>query len=125
MKQEFHLEEEKFYTENEFMEDEEDMEEEEEEEEDLTAERGVKKRGGGERRMKMRRVFTITHSRERQRGAASSLVCCQQGAPWLIILPDSYIANIRFCHLFPFFSQRSRGSSDSLQEDPVHLSEGP
>ncbi|XP_016896620.1 coiled-coil domain-containing protein 106b isoform X2 [Cynoglossus semilaevis] len=67
VKQEFHLEEEKFYTENEFMEDEEDMEEEEEEEEDLTAERGVKKRGGGERRMKMRRVFTITHSRERQR----------------------------------------------------------
>ncbi|KAI3358897.1 hypothetical protein L3Q82_015292 [Scortum barcoo] len=46
-------------------------EEEEEEDEDSSAEKGSKKKGrgraGGEPRMKMRRIFRITHGRERQR----------------------------------------------------------
>ncbi|KAK7899309.1 hypothetical protein WMY93_020162 [Mugilogobius chulae] len=61
---EYHLEEEKFYTEDEF------VEEAEEEEEDLSLEKGSKKSRGrtsGEPRMKMRRIFRITHGRERQR----------------------------------------------------------
>ncbi|XP_055012872.1 coiled-coil domain-containing protein 106-like [Boleophthalmus pectinirostris] len=64
VKQEYHLEEEKFYTEDEF------VEEAEEEEEDSSVEKGSKKsrgRGSGEPRMKMRRIFRITHGRERQR----------------------------------------------------------
>ncbi|XP_071399454.1 coiled-coil domain-containing protein 106-like [Centroberyx affinis] len=67
VKQEFHLEEDKFYTEDEYVE-----EEEEEEDEDSSVEKGSKKKGrggraGGEPRMKMRRIFRITHGRERQR----------------------------------------------------------
>ncbi|KAJ0003665.1 hypothetical protein NQD34_008763 [Periophthalmus magnuspinnatus] len=64
VKQEYHLEEEKFYTEDEF------VEEAEEEEEDSSVEKGSKKSRGresGEPRMKMRRIFRITHGRERQR----------------------------------------------------------
>ncbi|KAL3043525.1 hypothetical protein OYC64_003397 [Pagothenia borchgrevinki] len=68
VKQEFHLDEDKFYTEDEFVEEE---EEEEEEEEDSSVEKGSKKKGrgraNGEPRMKMRRIFRITHGRERQR----------------------------------------------------------
>ncbi|XP_061597616.1 coiled-coil domain-containing protein 106-like [Cololabis saira] len=75
VKQEFHLEEAKFYTEDEYVEEEEEEEEveegEEEEGEDSSVEKGSKKKGrgraGGEPRMKMRRIFRITHGRERQR----------------------------------------------------------
>ncbi|KAM7384789.1 hypothetical protein PAMA_011916 [Pampus argenteus] len=67
VKQEFHLEEDKYYTEDEYLEE----EEEEEEEEDSSVETGSKKKGKGrakgEPRMKMRRIFRITHGRERQR----------------------------------------------------------
>ncbi|XP_072303346.1 coiled-coil domain-containing protein 106b [Eucyclogobius newberryi] len=68
VKQEYHLEEERgeFYTEDEFVEE----AEEEEEEEDSSVEQGSKKsrgRASGEPRMKMRRIFRITHGRERQR----------------------------------------------------------
>ncbi|XP_077600250.1 coiled-coil domain-containing protein 106-like isoform X1 [Stigmatopora nigra] len=65
VKQEFHVEEEKYYTDEEFLEEE---EEEDEEEEDSSAD--VKKKGRGrtgEPRMKMRRIYRITHGRERQR----------------------------------------------------------
>ncbi|XP_041867643.1 coiled-coil domain-containing protein 106-like [Melanotaenia boesemani] len=69
VKQEFHLEEDKYYTEDEYMEEEED--ENEDDDEDSAVEKGSKKkgrgRGGGEPRMKMRRIFRITHGRERQR----------------------------------------------------------
>ncbi|XP_029299295.1 coiled-coil domain-containing protein 106b [Cottoperca gobio] len=69
VKQEFHLEEDKYYTEDEYVEEEE--EEEEEEEDDSSVEKGSKKKGrgraAGEPRMKMRRIFRITHGRERQR----------------------------------------------------------
>ncbi|KAM9385871.1 coiled-coil domain-containing protein 106-like [Pholidichthys leucotaenia] len=69
VKQEFHVEEDKYYTEDEYMEGEE--EEEEAEEADSSAEKGLKKKGRGrvkgEPRTKMRRIFRITHSRERQR----------------------------------------------------------
>ncbi|XP_060916096.1 coiled-coil domain-containing protein 106-like isoform X2 [Labrus mixtus] len=68
VKQEYHLEEDKYYTEDEYMEEE---EEEEEEDEDSSLEKGSKKKGrgraSGEPRMKMRRIFRITHGRERQR----------------------------------------------------------
>ncbi|XP_041663948.1 coiled-coil domain-containing protein 106-like isoform X2 [Cheilinus undulatus] len=67
VKQEFHLEEDKYYTEDEYVEE----EEEEEEYEDSSLEKGSKKKGrvraNGEPRMKMRRIFRITHGRERQR----------------------------------------------------------
>nr|XP_020471063.1 coiled-coil domain-containing protein 106-like [Monopterus albus] len=67
VKQEFHLEEDKYYTEDEYLEE----EEEEDEDEDSSVEKGSKKksrgRAGGEPRMKMRRIFRITHGRERQR----------------------------------------------------------
>uniref|UniRef100_A0A3P8RVZ6 Coiled-coil domain containing 106b n=1 Tax=Amphiprion percula TaxID=161767 RepID=A0A3P8RVZ6_AMPPE len=67
MKEEYHLEEEKYFTDDEYVEE----EEEEEEDEDSSAEKGSKKKGrgraNGEPRMKMRRIFRITHSRERQR----------------------------------------------------------
>ncbi|XP_061615287.1 coiled-coil domain-containing protein 106-like isoform X2 [Phyllopteryx taeniolatus] len=69
VKQEFHLEEEKFYTDDEFLEEQEE-EEEEEEEEDSSLEAGTKKKGrgrAGEPRMKKMRIFRITHGRERQR----------------------------------------------------------
>ncbi|CAJ1083096.1 coiled-coil domain-containing protein 106-like [Xyrichtys novacula] len=66
VKQEFHLEEDKYYTEDEYVE-----EEEEEEDVDSSVEKGSKKKGrgraNGEPRMKMRRIFRITHGRERQR----------------------------------------------------------
>ncbi|XP_034456848.1 coiled-coil domain-containing protein 106-like isoform X1 [Hippoglossus hippoglossus] len=66
VKQEFHVEEEKYYTDDEFVEEEEEEEDEDEEE---AVEKGSKKkgRGRGEPRMKMRRIFRITHGRERQR----------------------------------------------------------
>ncbi|XP_035477125.1 coiled-coil domain-containing protein 106-like isoform X2 [Scophthalmus maximus] len=65
VKQEYHLEEDKYYTEDEYVEE----EEEEEEEEDSSLEKGSKKKGraNGEPRLKMRRIFRITHGRERQR----------------------------------------------------------
>ncbi|KAG7500696.1 hypothetical protein JOB18_026870 [Solea senegalensis] len=67
VKQEFHVEEEKYYTEDEYLEE----EEEDDEDEDEVAEKGTKKknrgRGSAEPRMKMRRIFRITHGRERQR----------------------------------------------------------
>lgn len=70
VKQEFHLEEDKYYTEEEFVEEE--GEEEVEDDADSTVESGSKKksrgRGTGEPKMKMRRIFRITHGRERQRG---------------------------------------------------------
>ncbi|XP_031732376.1 coiled-coil domain-containing protein 106-like isoform X2 [Anarrhichthys ocellatus] len=70
VKQEFHLEEDKYYTEDEYVEEEEE-EDEEEEDEDSSVEKGSKKKGrgraNGEPRMKMRRIFRITHGRERQR----------------------------------------------------------
>ncbi|KAM9340150.1 coiled-coil domain-containing protein 106-like [Symphorus nematophorus] len=66
VKQEFHLEEDKYYTEDEYVE-----EDEEEEDEDSSLDKGSKKKGrgraNGEPRMKMRRIFRITHGRERQR----------------------------------------------------------
>ncbi|XP_056439206.1 coiled-coil domain-containing protein 106-like [Gadus chalcogrammus] len=65
VKQEFHLEEEKFYTDEEYVEEAEVESEEEEEEEKRKGGRGG--RACGEPRMKMRRVFRITHGRERQR----------------------------------------------------------
>ncbi|XP_005933798.1 coiled-coil domain-containing protein 106b isoform X1 [Haplochromis burtoni] len=69
-KQEFHVEEDKYYTEDEYVEEEEE-EEEEEEDVDSSVEKGIRKKGrgrvSGEPRMKMRRVFRITHGRERQR----------------------------------------------------------
>ncbi|XP_023200682.1 coiled-coil domain-containing protein 106-like isoform X1 [Xiphophorus maculatus] len=69
VKQEFHLEEDKYYTEEEFVEEE--GEEEVEDDADSTVESGSKKksrgRGTGEPKMKMRRIFRITHGRERQR----------------------------------------------------------
>ena len=68
VKQEFHLEEEKFYTDEEYVEEAEVESEEEEEEEKRKGGRGG--RACGEPRMKMRRVFRITHGRERQRGMA-------------------------------------------------------
>ncbi|XP_077404148.1 coiled-coil domain-containing protein 106-like isoform X2 [Vanacampus margaritifer] len=69
VKQEFHLEEENFYTDEEFLEEEEE-DDEDEEEDDSSLEAGAKKKGRGrarEPRMKMRRIFRITHGRERQR----------------------------------------------------------
>ncbi|XP_011479210.1 coiled-coil domain-containing protein 106 [Oryzias latipes] len=70
VKQEFHIKEDKYYTEDEYVEEEEE-EEAEEEEEDSSVEKGSKKKGrarnAGEPRMKMRRIFRITHGRERQR----------------------------------------------------------
>ncbi|XP_024864194.1 coiled-coil domain-containing protein 106 [Kryptolebias marmoratus] len=70
VKQEFHVEEDKYYTEDEYVEEEEE-EEEEEKDEDSSVEKASKKKGrgraGGEPRMKMRRIFRITHGRERQR----------------------------------------------------------
>ncbi|XP_029919728.1 coiled-coil domain-containing protein 106-like isoform X2 [Myripristis murdjan] len=68
VKQEYHMEEDKYYTEDEYVEE----EEEEEEDEDSSVEKGSKKKGrggraGGESRVKMRRIFRITHGRERQR----------------------------------------------------------
>lgn len=77
VKQEFHVEEDKYYTEDEYVEEEEEGEEEEEEENDhdSSVDKGLKKKGrgraGGEPRMKMRRIFRITHGRERQRGKVS------------------------------------------------------
>ena len=69
VKREFHLEEEKFYTDEEYVEEAAaDSEEEEEEEEKRKGGRGG--RACGEPRMKMRRVFRITHGRERQRGTS-------------------------------------------------------
>uniref|UniRef100_A0A3Q2NPK9 Coiled-coil domain containing 106b n=1 Tax=Fundulus heteroclitus TaxID=8078 RepID=A0A3Q2NPK9_FUNHE len=69
VKQEFHLEEDKYFTEEEFVEEEE--EEEAEDDGDPAMENGSKKKGrgcgSGEPRMKMRRIFRITHGRERQR----------------------------------------------------------
>lgn len=68
VKQEFHLEEDEYYTEDEYLQE----EEEDEEDEDSSLEKGSKKKGrgraNGEPRMKMRRIFRITHGRERQRG---------------------------------------------------------
>ncbi|KAM6899539.1 coiled-coil domain-containing protein 106-like [Xenentodon cancila] len=68
VKQEYHLEEDKYYTEDEYVEEE---GEEEEDDEDSSVEKGSKKKGkgraSGEPRMKMRRIFRITHGRERQR----------------------------------------------------------
>ncbi|XP_059206182.1 coiled-coil domain-containing protein 106b [Centropristis striata] len=66
VKQEFHLEEDKYYTEDEYVEED---EEEVEEDDDSAVEKGSKKKGraNGEPRMKMRRIFRITHGRERQR----------------------------------------------------------
>ncbi|XP_056154051.1 coiled-coil domain-containing protein 106-like [Lampris incognitus] len=68
VKEAFHLEEDKYYTEEEFLEDE---EEEETDDEDYFKEKGSGKarrgRAGREPRMKMRRIFRITHGRERQR----------------------------------------------------------
>ncbi|XP_068603589.1 coiled-coil domain-containing protein 106-like [Brachionichthys hirsutus] len=67
VKQEFHVEEDNYYTEDEYVEE----DEEDEEEDDSSSEKGSKKKGrgraGGEPRMKMRRIFRITHGRERQR----------------------------------------------------------
>ncbi|XP_029985568.1 coiled-coil domain-containing protein 106-like isoform X2 [Sphaeramia orbicularis] len=63
VKQEFHLEEDKYYTDAEFV-------EEEDEEDDSSVEtkkKGRGRRNGGEPRMKMRRIFRISHGRERQR----------------------------------------------------------
>ncbi|XP_061912626.1 coiled-coil domain-containing protein 106-like isoform X2 [Entelurus aequoreus] len=63
VKQEFHLEEDNYYTDQEYL-------EEEEEGADSSVEAGSKKKGRGrtgEPRMKMRRIFRITHGRERQR----------------------------------------------------------
>ncbi|XP_029370651.1 coiled-coil domain-containing protein 106-like [Echeneis naucrates] len=69
VKQEFHLEEDDYYTEDEYVEGEE--EEDEDDDEDSSVEKGSKKKGrgrsSGEPRMKMRRIFRITHGRERQR----------------------------------------------------------
>ncbi|XP_013880297.1 coiled-coil domain-containing protein 106 [Austrofundulus limnaeus] len=74
VKQEFHVEEGKYYTEDEYVEEEEEEEGEEEEEEnddDSSVDKVLKKKGkgraGGEPRVKMRRIFRITHGRERQR----------------------------------------------------------
>ena len=71
VKQEFHLDEDNYYTEDEYVEEE---EEEEDDDEGLSPEKGTKKksrgRANGEPRMKMRRIFRITHGRERQRGEA-------------------------------------------------------
>uniref|UniRef100_A0A3Q4BE07 Uncharacterized protein n=1 Tax=Mola mola TaxID=94237 RepID=A0A3Q4BE07_MOLML len=57
-----------YYTEDEYVEEE---EEEEDDDEGLSPEKGTKKksrgRANGEPRMKMRRIFRITHGRERQR----------------------------------------------------------
>nr|XP_057903158.1 coiled-coil domain-containing protein 106-like isoform X2 [Doryrhamphus excisus] len=67
VKQEFHLEEDNYYSDQEFLEEE---EEEEDEENDSSVEAGSKKKSRGrmgEPRMKMRRIFRITHGRERQR----------------------------------------------------------
>ncbi|XP_028283052.1 coiled-coil domain-containing protein 106-like [Parambassis ranga] len=67
VKQEFHLEEDSYYTEDEYMEE----EELEEDDDDSSVEKGSRRksrgRGSGEPRMKMRRIFRITHGRERQR----------------------------------------------------------
>lgn len=71
VKQEFHLEEDKFFTEDEYVEEEEE-DDDEEEDEASSSEKGLRKKGrgraNGEPRMKMRRIFRITHGRERQRG---------------------------------------------------------
>ncbi|XP_019745776.1 coiled-coil domain-containing protein 106-like isoform X1 [Hippocampus comes] len=70
VKQEFHLEEENFYTDEEYFEEQEEEQEEVDEEEDTLLEASIKKKGrgrAGEPRMKMRRIFRITHGRERQR----------------------------------------------------------
>lgn len=66
VKQEFHLEEEEFLTDEEYVE-EADPDSEEDEEEMVEEKRRVGRRSGGEPRIKMRRVFRITHGRERQR----------------------------------------------------------
>lgn len=68
VKQEFHLEEDDYYTEDEYVEEEEDDDDEDSSVEKKKKGRG---RGSGEPRMKMRRIFRITHGRERQRGETS------------------------------------------------------
>ena len=70
VKREFHLEEEKFYTDEEYVEEAAADSEEEEEEEEEKRKGGRGGRACGEPRMKMRRVFRITHGRERQRGTS-------------------------------------------------------
>lgn len=71
VKQEFHLEEDNFFTEDEYVEEEED-DDDDDEDEVSSSEKGLNKkcrgRANGEPRMKMRRIFRITHGRERQRG---------------------------------------------------------
>ncbi|CAN9503637.1 unnamed protein product [Ophioblennius macclurei] len=69
VKQEFHLEEDKYYTEDEYLEEE--VDDDDDDEEDCLVAMAPKKKGRGkngrEPRMKMRRIFRITHGRERQR----------------------------------------------------------
>lgn len=81
VKQEFHFEEDSYYTEDEYVE--EGEEEEEEEDASSSPEKGSKKkargRANGEPRMKMRRIFRITHGRERQRGEVGGR--CDPSAP--------------------------------------------
>lgn len=85
VKQEFHFEEDSYYTEDEYVE--EGEEEEEEEDVSSTPEQGSKKkargRAHGEPRMKMRRIFRITHGRERQRGEVTLL----HRPRWLLAVP--------------------------------------
>ncbi|KAM7373621.1 hypothetical protein PAMP_008460 [Pampus punctatissimus] len=109
VKQEFHLEEDKYYTEDEYLEEE---EEEEEEEEDSSVETGSKKKGRGrakgEPRMKMRRIFRITHGRERQR--ASKMV--SSGSFPAVKDPDGVL--IRYKKILSTY-QRVRSMSRAFQ----------
>lgn len=76
VKQEFHLEEDKFFTEDEYVEEEEE-EDDDDEDELSSSEKGLNRKGrgraNGEPKVKMRRIFRITHGRERQRGKISMI----------------------------------------------------
>lgn len=118
VKQEFHLDEDNYYTEDEYVEEE---EEEEDDDEGLSPEKGTKKksrgRANGEPRMKMRRIFRITHGRERQRGEAVKENRCSDlhrtfsvYTCFFAIVPPSILSP----HSLLLPSQRPRRGSDSL-----------
>lgn len=132
VKQEFHFEEDSYYTEDEYVE--EGEEEEEEEDASSSPEKGSKKkargRANGEPRMKMRRIFRITHGRERQRGevgGGSMWSKCSAISP--SIWPSKHVTVLGGARptshcLLSRPSQRSWWGSVPLQEDPGHVPAG-
>lgn len=109
VKQEFHLEEENIFTEDEYVEEEEE-EDDDDEDEVSSSEKGLNKKGRGwassEPRVKMRRIFRITHGRERQRGDWKNIgnLCFSAWKPF----------RMEGLCVLSVHSQRPRWSSDPL-----------